>query len=250
VSGLAHYFEQEGIATGLISLFRPHTEKIKPPRALWVPFELGRPLGAPGNPGFQHRVLAALLDLFSRTSGPVLADFDEDAPGESIGEEMAWACPVDFGSDTGKLSPTDRLKQSVRAEISQLATWHDLALKKHGRTTMGPSGMYAADIGEFLCGFLQGGQPDNPHKDLDLPWSVKLASEDLKAYYFEAAMAKPGAAPLGSQALQDWFWGMTSAGELLLELKTILSQSDDKTTQLLGSALIVPTSQAHRQDRA
>ena len=40
MGGLGHYFESEGIASTQISLVRVHTENIKPPRALWVPFEL------------------------------------------------------------------------------------------------------------------------------------------------------------------------------------------------------------------
>jgi hypothetical protein len=40
VSALGHYLEEEGIATVAISLIRPQTENTKPPRALWVPFEL------------------------------------------------------------------------------------------------------------------------------------------------------------------------------------------------------------------
>jgi hypothetical protein len=47
VSALGHYLEEEGIATVAISLIRPQTENTKPPRALWVPFELGRPFGPP-----------------------------------------------------------------------------------------------------------------------------------------------------------------------------------------------------------
>ncbi len=42
MSGLAHYFEDKGLATVIISLVRKHTILIRPPRALWVPFELGR----------------------------------------------------------------------------------------------------------------------------------------------------------------------------------------------------------------
>ncbi|MCH7711818.1 MAG: hypothetical protein IH903_09315, partial [Proteobacteria bacterium] len=49
--------------TTQISLIREHTEKIVPPRALWVPFELGRPFGAPDDSGFQKRVLLGALEL-------------------------------------------------------------------------------------------------------------------------------------------------------------------------------------------
>jgi len=61
-------------------LIRLHSEKIKPPRALWVPFELGRPLGIPNDPAFQRRILLATLQLFEAPSGPVLEDYPEDAP--------------------------------------------------------------------------------------------------------------------------------------------------------------------------
>ena len=61
VGGLAHYFEDEGLSTTQISLIRVHTERIQPPRALWVPFDLGRPIGAPDNPDFQTRVVRAAL---------------------------------------------------------------------------------------------------------------------------------------------------------------------------------------------
>ena len=63
------------------ALIRKHAEEIKPPRALAVPFELGRPLGAPNEPEFQRRVLRECLELLNAESGPVLADFPDTAPG-------------------------------------------------------------------------------------------------------------------------------------------------------------------------
>ncbi len=75
MGGLAHYLEEEGVATTQISLIREHTEIIKPPRALWVPFELGRPLGLPDDPALQTRVLVAALKLLEAERGPVLEDF-------------------------------------------------------------------------------------------------------------------------------------------------------------------------------
>ena len=63
MSALGHYLEEEGIATAAISLIRPQTERTKPPRALWVPFELGRPFGPPSDPAFQKRVVVSALRL-------------------------------------------------------------------------------------------------------------------------------------------------------------------------------------------
>jgi hypothetical protein len=95
VGALSHYLEQDGIATAGISLIRLHTEKIRPPRALWVPFQLGRPLGVPRDAAFQTRVLRALLGMLDSPSGLVLRDYLEDAPGSSASDETnGWSCPV------------------------------------------------------------------------------------------------------------------------------------------------------------
>ena len=91
MGGLAHYLEDEGVPTVGISLIRTHTEKMAPPRALAVPFELGRPFGPPNEPDFQRRVLRALLELFEGHDGPpVLVDFPDEPPGAEDDEE-GWA---------------------------------------------------------------------------------------------------------------------------------------------------------------
>ena len=59
---------------------RENTERMQLPRFLWVPFELGRPFGAPNEPDFQRRVLRAALALLERDDGPViLEDFPDEA---------------------------------------------------------------------------------------------------------------------------------------------------------------------------
>ena len=96
MGGLGHYFESEGIASTQISLVRVHTENIKPPRALWVPFELGRPFGVPNNSVFQLSVLRKVLGLIEHKKGPVLEDFPEEAP--DLIESPAPASLPDFFS--------------------------------------------------------------------------------------------------------------------------------------------------------
>ena len=63
-----------------ISLVRENTESMRPPRALWVPFPLGRPLGKADDPRFQHKVISHALGLLNRSEGPVLDDFLLDLP--------------------------------------------------------------------------------------------------------------------------------------------------------------------------
>ncbi|MFN6122232.1 MAG: hypothetical protein ACK5CE_21690, partial [Actinomycetes bacterium] len=74
VSVLAHVFEAAGIATVVLSSVREMAAKTAPPRALHCEFPLGRPLGVPGDPEFQHDVLTRAFALLDAPSGPVLAD--------------------------------------------------------------------------------------------------------------------------------------------------------------------------------
>ena len=76
---LVRSLEAHGIATTSISLVREHTEKVKPPRALFVPFPYGHAFGRPNDPELQHRVLKAALALLEAPAGPVLSDFPDEA---------------------------------------------------------------------------------------------------------------------------------------------------------------------------
>ena len=64
--------EYAGMTTVSISLLREITEQIRPPRAIFVPFRLGYPLGEPHNPDLQTRIMRAAFALLTRTDVPVL----------------------------------------------------------------------------------------------------------------------------------------------------------------------------------
>ncbi len=67
--------EYAGITTVSISLLREITEKTRPPRALFVPFPLGYPLGEPNNIELQTRIIRVAFALLSRNDCPVLESF-------------------------------------------------------------------------------------------------------------------------------------------------------------------------------
>ena len=60
-----------------IQLLREVAEKVCPPRALFVPFRHGHPLGFPGDPQRQHAVIETALRLLEdpNLEPPVLAEF-------------------------------------------------------------------------------------------------------------------------------------------------------------------------------
>jgi len=66
--------EEYGIPTASITMLRTITAKIRPPRALSVPYALGFPLGEANNPELQIEVLRQLLALLERNDVPVLEE--------------------------------------------------------------------------------------------------------------------------------------------------------------------------------
>jgi hypothetical protein len=68
---VAAELERQGIATVAIQLLREVARRVRPPRALVVPFRHGYPLGEPHRPAGQRAVLeAALRMLEDRTLRP------------------------------------------------------------------------------------------------------------------------------------------------------------------------------------
>lgn len=228
-----------------ISLIRPHTETIKPPRALWVPFQMGHPLGAPDDPAFQKQVLLAVLGLLEAPGNPpVLVDFPEDEPEND--EITVLSCPVNFSQSVDEDGETDPLLIALRREMTAMHPWYDIAVNKRNRTTVGVSGIDLEALGDFIYAFVKGEEPENPLKDTPIVYTLKYAVEDLKAYYNEGITAQPGQSGTSSKVLQEWFWEETVAGEVLLALKKVCESSPDKMMSMVGSHFVVPGDVARR----
>jgi hypothetical protein len=77
VSLVAAELERRGIATVAINLLRLAAERVRPPRALFVPYRHGYPLGLPNDPERQLAVIEAALRLLEDPSlaPPALVDF-------------------------------------------------------------------------------------------------------------------------------------------------------------------------------
>ncbi len=235
---LAHFLEREGLPTTQISLTRLHTEKTKPPRALWVPFELGHPLGMPNAPVFQKKVLLAALKLLEAPEGPVLEDFPEDM---TISSEhiTILACPLNITiEDTTGDTETGKLCAAFKSEMMSMRPWYDMAVKRRGRTTVGVSKLDLAAMGDFVCSFVKGTAPENPRQDISLADELRFTVEDLKAYYFEAVTAQPGMEVSSARPLLGWFWRDTIAGKALLAVGEVCTKSEDESLQRIGRGLI------------
>jgi D-proline reductase (dithiol) PrdB len=228
VCAISYYLERQGIMTTGISLVRENAASMRPPRSLWVPFALGRPLGKPNDTKFQHRVITAALSLLSAQQGPVLEDYAEQAPAPT-GDEAA-ACPVSFSRPEDKATSW---QQRLVAEVNSLRPWHNLGKRRrNGRTLTGVSNTPVDEIVQRLGNYV-----DTSTLPLDnLTW-IKHATEDAKTFYIEAMTAQPGA--YNPDTIQEQFWRETILAQALVLLADKLSSQSG----LAGFArILVPRS--------
>lgn len=235
MGALAHYLEDEGIPTTQVSLVREHTVALAPPRALWVPFMLGRPFGVPDDAGFQRRVLLAALALFEREAGPVLEDFPEEAPHQRIGTPAdSLSCPVSFP----RVQAEGTLHERLLDEVAQLLAWHEVARRHRGRSTVGLTGLQPDALAAYLLSWL--GDAPQPSYRADIPdaQAIKLAADELKAFYYEAKSVQPGSHTAAS--IESWFWLETVAAQAYLALRARAKASGLPVLATLATGSLVP----------
>jgi len=229
VSALGHYLEEEGIASVAIALIRPQAEKTRPPRALWVPFELGRPIGPPSDAAFQKRVIRAALGMLVEGGGPVrIKNFPDDDPRES--SDRTWHPPIPPPSGHGA--------EAVEEELRALASAYAASCTRRERTTVGLSGLPPAVCGNYIAAWLRGQRPESPISDMSPALALRFAIDDLKAFALQAALS-PGTKP-SSQQLGDWLWNETALGDAIQALRRDFLAGDDERLKQLAF-FFVPT---------
>jgi len=228
--------EAKGIATTVIGLVRPHLEQTAPPRALWVPFQLGRPLGEPEDAAFQRAVLMQALSLLERPEGrPILEDFDADAPSEQ--DNPAWTCPVRLTSRSSR--PAAALVEALAEELTEVIPYWQAARNRFSRTTVLLSKAEPATWPPYAAAFLSGQVPSEGLVQGQSPaLGLRLMCDDLKALYLEAAQSS-GPMP-SSRQLNDWFWNTTVAADVLRALRAAALASEHAGFKTAGSRFIVP----------
>jgi hypothetical protein len=224
VSALGHYLEEEGIASVAIALIRPQAENTRPPRALWVPFELGRPIGPPSDAAFQKRVILAALGLLEaeKQASPIV-DFPDDDPREVF--DPAWKPP-------SAPAPAEAVEDEMRA----LAPLYAQSCTERVRSTVGLSGLPPAEFGAYIAAWLRGESPASPIADMSPLLALRFAIDDLKAYALEAAIA--GGAKPSSKQLGDWLWDASAAGAAIRDARERLMAGGEREQAV--AAFFVP----------
>jgi hypothetical protein len=243
VSALAYFLEDEGLPTVAISLIRVQTEKVGNPRSLWVPFELGRPLGAPNDPHFQSRVIKAALQLLAAGPGPViLEDFPDDDP--TANDHEGWRPPFDLAKSEIDLGDEAVVAAELEQEVLEVAPFYQRFIAANRRTTVGISGLEIELCVAYLASYLAGPTPVNPLPSVPPLQALRWAIDDVKAYYLEAMSA--GSDMPSSRQMQAWFWDRTLAARTIIALRQQLLGSADDRSKAIGRLNLVPGVQVLR----
>ena len=235
MSALAHAVESRGLPTTVVALIKEHAVAVRPPRALAVPFMLGRPFGAPDAPALQRAVLVAALGLLERTDGPVILESFAGADPGSV-ERTGWQPAVAL-SAPAEPDSAQQWASTLQAELDRILPAWARAKARTGRTTVGLAGQAPDQFPAFAAQLLMGQRPTVPaHHSAAL--AMRFMADDLKALYGEAAQADGNA--VSAQQVDGWFWRQTQAGRLLIALRAASQRSEDTAIKTVGGRFLVP----------
>lgn len=204
MSTLAHVLEENGLATIALGSVKAQLEGTGPPRGLYCDFPLGRPLGKPNDPEFQHRVLRHAFSMLER-SEPGIEEFAEVISDDA----QVLSCPMPPRAETDE--------HPAVAEARGLRPAYDRTIARHGERMgafrlMGPDEVPAA-IATFAA--VADGAP---WKEAGIPGIPARVVQDIRGYYEAAAVSLADHTPSAFEATR-WFQHETEAGKAILGAK-------------------------------
>ncbi len=214
MSTLAHVFEAEGLATVALGSQRNQIEHTAPPRGLWCDFPLGRPLGRPSDPAFQHRVLQHAFSLLGAT-GPVFEVFPEAIHDDGT-EVLACTLPPRHDPD---LHPAVDEARGLRHA-------YERAVAAYGNRA-GTGRVVDADGVPAAIEALVRVAAGVPWKEAGIPGIPARVAQDIRGYYETAALGLSDHVPSAWSGTR-WFFDQTEAGAILLQARAAMRDADVK----------------------
>ena len=202
------------MATVAIGSIRGQIYGTAPPRGLFCDFPLGRPLGVPGDPMFQRRVIERAFAMLERTE-PVVEDFEvviED------GDSQPLACPLPARMDPNAHPAID--------EAKGLRPAYDRAIAKYGNRAGAVRLLDADSIPAAIESFIRVAE-GHPWKQAGIPGIPARVSQDIRGYYEMAAMEIADHTP-AAWAGYRWFRDQTKTGEVMRKARDAMRESGAK----------------------
>jgi hypothetical protein len=209
------------LSTVALSLIREHTVKVKPPRAVYVPFPLGLAVGHPGHASEQQAVLDLAFSTLEAVSGPVLLDYRDDEAAEEAGSPL----------QSSDVRITDQARTGDLAiEVTLMRRYWEQRSEATGRTGVGLSGIPPTrfrGIVRFLESFVDDTNADMDERPSDVEQLVFVRSciEDLRTMYAEARLQTHPSE--SSPARQKWLLGETALGHIIRRIRETMEASAD-----------------------
>ena len=189
------------------------------------------PWANPTTPTSSIRSSPPPWDTLDAESGPVLADYPEEAG--PIGLPQASEVTASANGDADK--PLD-----AAGEITALRGYYERWQEQRGRTAVGVTGIPQRrfrGIIRFLEAYAERDDADMDERpaDVSVPQFVRYCADDLKAFCYEARMAqRPDASETD---IHTWFWGETAVGALIDSITQRLNATGDAKLQATAYGL-------------
>ena len=218
------------------------SEAVVPPRALWVPFALGRPLGATDDAEFQKNVMRTAFGLLDTAVEPTIEDYPLEAPDKGLSE--TWSCPLNLTPEA-----SGSLVERLLAEVARLRPWAIETRRQRGRTLFGISGAKEDQVDELARVFVAiaetGDVTSEPVTDeitwmFEMPLLLRHIADDLRTFYHEAIAAQPGSNAPAHDALNRWIFSETVLGETLVLVADGLTKASGSPMAQLVRGLLIP----------
>ena len=207
------------MATVALGSQRNQIERTAPPRGLWCDFPLGRPLGRPGDPEFQHRVLRHAFSLLD-AAGPVFQVYDESIADDG-NEVIACTLPPRHDPD---LHP-------ALDEANGLRPAYDRAVARFGNRAGTGRVVDADGIPAAIEAFIRIAE-GTPWKEAGLPGIPARVAQDVRGYYELAALGLSDHAPPAWSGTR-WFFDHTRTGDLVLQARVGDARSGRQATRVV-----------------
>lgn len=201
MSTLAHVLEAAGLVTVALGSIREQIYNTAPPRGLFCDFPLGRPLGKPNDPEFQHQVLAAAFDLVDGATEQTVVDFPEAIVDDG---SAVLSCTLPPRFDSSVHPAVDEAK-GIRAAYDRAA---GPGVRAGAGRVVGPDEIPAA-----IEAFIRIGD-GTPWKEAGVPGIPARVAQDIRAYYEVAALELAEHSP-SAWAGARWFLTETETGAVI-----------------------------------
>ncbi len=176
------------------------------PRGLYCEFPLGRPLGRPGDPDFQHAVLREAFSLLDATE-PTLATYPETITDEV---DVPLACPMPARLDPSLPPAVDEMR-GLRQAFDRAA-----------------GGIRAAvdpDVVEAALFAFSRVADGTPWAEAEIPDNPVTSGLAIRGYYEQAAAGLSEHVPAARSA-ETWFAQQTAAGKMLHQAQQAMKDAE------------------------